>query len=306
MVDCATVNPLPIGLLLFWLCAQPVCAGWSKLENAIYTEGSHSDGDSVEVIYEGKHHIFRLYFVDCLETNPRSRDRRLAQAKYFGIDSKVDKSAMGFGKEAARTTRDLLKKPFTVHTRWEPVSPGNPSIRAFVETSDGQDLGTVLVERGLAIIRSGQALSDHPDGRSKGRILRGLREKETTARVKGSGAWKKQKSTPLLKIPGSLSANETSLLRSMAGHVAKVSGTIATTGALPDNRLTFLNFEGNQRGDFVAIIRGEDLPTVAAAFPGGRLAGLMGARIEVNGLITLHRETPQIEITSPSQLKVLE
>jgi endonuclease YncB( thermonuclease family) len=282
-------------------------SGWTKLDGCNYLEGRHSDGDSVEVRHGGKHFVFRLYFVDCIEKNPNSTRRRAAQGHYFGINDEA--TALEVAHAATDFTRKALEKPFTVWTRWEPVSPNsdNPSIRAFIETHDGTDLAAELVGQGLAIIRGGQALSDHPAGPQRAEMLHNLRELETKARVAGRGAWgghppvtQLEASDPETVLPPT--ADE--MLRSLAGREVRVRGTVSQVGSLPDNRITFVNFRGVPRGGFVGIIRSAALGQFLELFPSG-LASIEGREIEISGPITLYRNGPQIELRSPSQLKVI-
>lgn len=296
---------------LAWIlgaAAMPLQPGWYKLEGCKFVEGPHSDGDSVEAIHEGKRHIFRLYFVDSIESNPRSEPRRAAQAQYFGV--RDDPTALKFAREAEEFTRSALQRPFTVYTRWTPVTPGsdNPSIRAFVALPDGRDLGTALVERGLAIIRSGPALSGHPTGKTKSQILKKLREAETLARVGGTGAWAgaKGESAPVARTGGPVDVSRREELRSLAGQHAVVRGMVSRVGRLPDGSLTFVNFAGTGRGDFVAIIREGSLGRIGEGFPLGIAEELPGKFVEVSGFLTLYRGNPQIEIEEASQFVILD
>ena len=301
------------------LWGYELAEGWVRLEGCRYREGRHSDGDSVEAIHEGKDYVFRVYFVDCIEENPRSVERRRAQARYFGVKS--EEEAVRHAQAAAHFTRQLLEeRPFVVYTRWEFVTPGsdNPSIRAFVETADGQDLATELVKQGLAIIRGGQALADHPAGRSRSEILRELREWETQARLARRGAWAGNptaRNSSLPSAPASLrqlfsgngkifSPGELASLKKAAGTEARVRGRLAEVSSLPDKRITFLNFVGVPRGGFVAIVRGGQLAAFQSALGGELPAILTGREVEVRGVISLYKDIPQIELFDPSQLKV--
>ena len=87
------------GFLVAWAAlvsqAVLVAQGWDRLDGCEFFEGSHSDGDSVEVRRGGKHYVFRLYFVDCVEKNPASRARRAAQARYFGLKASETTATAG-------------------------------------------------------------------------------------------------------------------------------------------------------------------------------------------------------------------
>jgi endonuclease YncB( thermonuclease family) len=285
--------------------------GWEKLEGCQLVEGRHNDGDSVEAEYRGQRHVFRLYFVDTIEKHPESRARRAGQAKYFdlkGEDAEVH--ALQTAYAAAAFTEKQLRKPFTVYTRWEKVDPkkNNPSLRAFITTANGRDLSMELVRHGLAIIRSGRrSTADHPEGPLIDETLRDLRQAETEAHLAGRGAWafSKLDTKPETAPTATVAATNRKGLLALAGHRARVQGRISRIGALADGRITFLNFEGNAREDFVAIIRAGSLPVLRNHFPNGLEQALVGHEVIMEGLVTLFRDTPQMEIESPAQISIV-
>ena len=302
---------LALGLFCLLPCAVALAPGWDSLKNCRFLEGSHSDGDSVEAVYKGQRYVFRLYFVDTIEKNPQSRSRRAGQAKYFNLrGDEVEGKALQAAYAASERTEALLQKPFTVFTRWEKVDPrgDNPSYRAFVETAQGDDLGENLVANGLAIIRNGRlSTEDHPNGRIIDEILRDLRRAETTAHQKGLGAWSAVGPGEGKSMPpsGPIAAGERNTLQGLAGHNARVQGRVSRVSSLPDGRITFVNFDGNGREDFVAIVRSGSLAEFKKDFPEGLGVALVGKNVIIEGLITLYRDTPQIEIERASQITVL-
>ena len=184
-----------IGSLVAWAVlvsqAALLARGWERLDRCEFFEGASSDGDSIEVHRGSQQYIFRLYFVDCVEKNPLSGARRREQGKYFGLKSS-EGTPLRAAYLAKNFTKDKLREPFTIFTRWQRVDPGgeNPAFRAFVETADGEDLATLLVTEGLAIIRHGEsAVSDHPKGQSSEQISSDLRRAEAEARARKRGAW---------------------------------------------------------------------------------------------------------------------
>jgi endonuclease YncB( thermonuclease family) len=283
-------------------------SGWEKLESCQYIAGPHSDGDSVETLYQGKKYVFRVYFVDCIEKNPDSRERRAEQARSFGITGPDQETqALRLGRQAATQTRLWLERPFTVYTRWEKVSPGttNPAFRAFIETADGKDLAGLLVDEGLAIIRRGRSISDHPLGHGGQGIRQDLVRQESQARQQGKGAWGVASHAPAKSAAGVFSATDTEALLHHAGKSVRVRGVIRNVHSLPGRKITFVNFEGVPRGGFVAIVRAGVYDRVSRALPGG-LEGLSGKSVEVSGAINLYQDTPQIEIDEAGQLRVIE
>jgi endonuclease YncB( thermonuclease family) len=281
---------------------------WDTLENCRFVQGRHSDGDSIEAEVNGRRYIFRLYFVDTLEKNPFSAERRLAQARSFGIKgAEAEETALRLANAASIFTRSQLARPFAVTTRWEKVDSrkGNPSLRAFVTTAEGNDLAGELVSRGLAIIRSGRrSTADHPSGPSADEILRDLRRRETEAHRAGRGAWASAALTPKAaplkgKLLRPLDRDD---LIALAGQRVRVRGRVGRIGALADGRITFFNFEGSARGDFVLIARADAVAALNRRFPQGVGQALVGREIVVKGTITLFREAPQIEIEDPAQI----
>jgi endonuclease YncB( thermonuclease family) len=298
-----------LGFALVWvLVVSPLFArSWEKLTGCEYHDGSHSDGDSIEILRDGKRYIFRLYFVDCVERNLDSRARRAMQARYFGLDATAGSSALRAAYLANAFTRSQLREPFTIYTRWQPVDAdsGNPAIRAFVQTAKGNDLSTLLVAEGLAIIRHGaKAVSDHPDGRSISEFSAHLRAVEREAREKKRGAWGIASSGVNDPMAAVFEATDQESLVANAGRNLKVRGRVSRVGRL-SGRMTFLNFSGNpDRDGFVGIVREKFLPRFSERFPGGLKSELTGKVVVLEGTVTLFRNSPQIELEHPRQLRV--
>ncbi len=150
-----------------------------------------SDGDSFPVVTpDGKKFTVRLYGADCFEWHVAddSDARRLrTQRRYFGIQD--IQSAKDLGEKGALLTRTLLDKPFTVHTSW---ADGRGSERykryyAFVTTSTGDDLATLLVQNGLA--RAFGVGRQAPTGITKAEYEARLDDLELTAARRSAGAW---------------------------------------------------------------------------------------------------------------------
>lgn len=300
------------GAILHFGFARAEEAAWEKFENCRVVESSQNDGDSVEIDTGKERLVVRFYFVDCIEKSPHSRERRAQQAKYFGLKEEGrEEAAVQAAYEAAKFTQEQLSKPFTVYTRRQKVdsSGENPSVRAFVQTADGEFLDNLLVGAGLAIIREGKAASDRPDGKSAGEIVSKLRALETQARLEGKGAWAlagdPQRATAAPANKGEFVATDRAGLLGGAGHPARVTGRIAKIAALPSGRITFVDFEGNQQGDFVGVIRSDFLPLFHEQFPDGLEKALAGKNVTVEGVITLYRNTPQIELQRPAQIQIL-
>jgi hypothetical protein len=298
-----------LGFVLVWaFVVSPLLAGgWEKLTGCEYHEGSHSDGDSIEILRDGKRYIFRLYFVDCVEKNPDSRARRTVQSRYFGLDDRAPDSALRVAYLASAFTRSQLREPFTIYTRWQRVDAdsGNPAIRAFVQTAKGDDLSTLLVAEGLAIIRHGaKAVADHPEGRNSTEFSAHLKRVERDAREKKRGAWGIASSKVNDPETTVVEATDYQTLVANAGRRLKVRGRVSRVGRL-SGRMTFINFSGNpERDSFVGIVRERFLPRFSEHFPSGLKSELTGKFVVLEGTVTLFRTIPQIELENPEQLRV--
>lgn len=121
---------------------------WEKLENCKLAGAEYADGDSFHVVHDGKDHIFRLYFVDCPETDDRFPARLEDQAKALGIPVS---EVMPLGKKAAEFSHNLLKQPFTVLTKWDDARGASKSQRFYaIILAGNKNLGEELVRNGYA------------------------------------------------------------------------------------------------------------------------------------------------------------
>jgi endonuclease YncB( thermonuclease family) len=199
----------------------PSQKGWNTLSDARFVQGRHSDGDSIEAMVNGQRYVFRLYFIDTIETSPTALERREAQGAYFGDPPLSEVEALRLAREASELTRETLSNGFTVHTRWERVNPDsdNPSIRAFVLTASGRDLAEILVSRGLALIKGEKAQVDHPDGRSARQIEEKLVALEKSAREQKLGGWALRTAYRPPLPAGVFLATETQALKQEAGKL---------------------------------------------------------------------------------------
>ena len=158
-----------------------------------------ADGDSFSVrLPDGSEQTVRIYGADCMEwhVNDESDARRLrAQRRYFGIADGVAADSIAqareFGKAAALRTRELLAKPFTVHTSFADGRGDSrfKRIYGFVTISNGEDLASVLVREGLA--RAFGIARRLPDGTSAQEYHKHLEDLELTAAAARRGIWAK-------------------------------------------------------------------------------------------------------------------
>ena len=156
-----------------------------------FVETPFGDGDSFMVKSGEKSEVFRLYYVDCVETSvsTESDQRRVReQARYFGVDPV--KNVLAFGHGAKERTRELLQgQKFTLHTAWARAlgRSGKPRYYAFVTLEDGSDLGARLVAEGYA--RAKGTKRSTPDGLYHLDHQALLEDLELFAAISRKGVW---------------------------------------------------------------------------------------------------------------------
>lgn len=182
--------------VIYWIAALPgvpICqaAPLEEFTGCELVEKDWADGDSFEVrMPDGKKKVFRLYYVDCIETSvsTTSDKRRLReQSRYFGIEDY--KLTHSFGIKAKEFTKDQLSEPFTLYTSFADARgrSGKPRYYAFVTTKSGKDLASLLVSNGLA--RSFGLGRETPAGTSRDEWSYYLSDVELAAAIKRNGAW---------------------------------------------------------------------------------------------------------------------
>lgn len=181
-------------LVAFLLLAVVSAAFGQELqtfEGCRVVDSDWADGDSFPIkLPDGREIVLRLYYVDCNETSATTEtdQRRVRdQSSYFGIDD--HQVTLASGRRAAEEVRQLLVKPFTVHTAFA-AAPGRsaqPRTYGFVTLSDGRDLGEVLVAEGLA--RSFGLRRGTPDGLTADAAEAQMDDLELGAAIARRGIW---------------------------------------------------------------------------------------------------------------------
>ena len=159
---------------------------WQTLRNGTLIDNPWNDGDSFHILVDGTHRVFRLYFVDTPETDRSLSDRIRTQAAYFNLQPN---QIPALGERAAAVSASLLKgKSLTIHTRWRDALGRSKLGRhyALIEV-DGKDLGSQLVQQGLARVYGMK--TDLPDGSDASRMSNRLQQLERDARMRKAGAW---------------------------------------------------------------------------------------------------------------------
>ncbi|MDB6079069.1 MAG: hypothetical protein JWO82_2816 [Akkermansiaceae bacterium] len=172
---------------------EPSKAGrYEKYEGCLLVNHRQNDGDSFRVqLPGGRTEEFRLYFVDCPESEFRTygggatnRERIDEQAKYFNITAE---QAVGIGDKAKHYTLDLLgRQPFTVYTFWEDHFHDH-RMSAIIQSGNGEWLHRNLVREGYSRIFTKP--SEMPDGTPAKEEVGMLRQMEEQAKAARKGAW---------------------------------------------------------------------------------------------------------------------
>lgn len=183
------------------LAAIAHAAEWQVVEGCRLIDNRYNDGDSFHVKADGEERIFRLYFADCPEAEAddgRVKERIAEQAEEFGI---TEEEVIQMGHKAAAFTKEVLSRPFKVTTKGEDAMGGSQLDReyAFIETADGEDLGEMLVSRGLARSHGDAAA---PPGEKVGELRAKYNRLEEKARRERLGAWGDGAATPTMELSG--------------------------------------------------------------------------------------------------------
>ncbi len=183
------------------ITAVAPAAELQRLDDATLVKSGVNDGDSFQVLYDGKKQIIRLYYVDCPETRATTNAdaRRVReQTRYFGLPDAA--RTFEYGKQAAAFTKKQLTRPFTVHTSYADARGRSKEGRVygFVTTADGKDLATLLVQNGFA--RSFGVRRALPNGTHRDEATAQLDDQETVAMLKRKGIWEKTDPDRLVEL----------------------------------------------------------------------------------------------------------
>lgn len=192
--------------MFFCLCLVSLCLGpgasaeeWFIYDRCELVDSEYYDGDSFSVKpLTGYTYLFRLYGVDCPETDDRFESRLVEQGKDFEVDQA---DLMKWGAKAAAFTRAFLQKPFRVYTRKIKAdgASGKSRYYAIIVNEEGKRLDEALVSAGLARAHGMGAEWDEPmwEGEfakfprrmTSRRYLSSLRVLEKRAKREKVGIW---------------------------------------------------------------------------------------------------------------------
>jgi competence ComEA-like helix-hairpin-helix protein len=187
-------------------------AAWQEYQQVTLVDAPFNDGDSFQVNLQGTNQVLRLYFVDCPESqaNDETDQRRVReQRRYFGINT--GPAMIEFGRLASKRTKELLARPFTVHTVFASAlgRSGKARIYARIQLHDGRDLAAVLVQEGLARVKG--VMRTLPDGTKGEDEQEKLRDLELEAVLLRKGCWSASDPDHIVKLRAEQRAEEKAL-----------------------------------------------------------------------------------------------
>lgn len=161
---------------------------WIVYEKCVLVDDKYFDGDSFNVkAATGYTYIFRLYGVDCPETDTRVPARLKAQAQEFGLTETKD--LIKWGKEAQKFTKKFLEGEFTVLTLKKKAAGQSKKSRyyAVIINKNGARLDEALIAAGLA--RAYGMGAEWPDRMTEKRFIIKLHTLESKAKRADQGIW---------------------------------------------------------------------------------------------------------------------
>jgi len=155
------------------------------LTNCQYVAHADNDGDSFRVRSGTNDFRLRLYFVDAPETNLIYPERTRQQSEYFGVT--LDET-MRAGRQARDLTRDTLREPFVVWSRWASAAGRSKEPRYYGLVQVGTNgLAEILVSKGLAQPKG--VRPNLPTGEKATAYVDRLLALEAEAKQQGAGLW---------------------------------------------------------------------------------------------------------------------
>jgi micrococcal nuclease len=183
-----SLQSVTIALLLSLVVGQSRAAesrAWVTLTNCQYVATKAGDGDSFRVRSGTNEFSLRLYYVDAPESTFSYPEQVRLQSEHFGItlDATLKASA-----QARERTREILREPFVVRTRWASAAGRGRETRYYgIVEVGGKSLAEVLVSEGLAQTKG--VAPNLPSGEKAITYMAKLEGLEREARQKRLGAW---------------------------------------------------------------------------------------------------------------------
>ena len=104
-------------------------------------------------------------------------------------------------------------------------------------------------------------------------------------------------------MPTVIDAADKSAIEAAMPHAVTVAGTVSEIKG-NDNAVT-INFNGTENSRFYAVVLKRNRDVVENVY-GQRLKSLAGKRVQISGKIVEYRQTPEIVVSSPDQIVVVD
>jgi hypothetical protein len=101
-------------------------------------------------------------------------------------------------------------------------------------------------------------------------------------------------------VTGALKSTDLEGAKKLEGKAGAFTGTVTKVFAPKGNSLVILNFAADYKTAVTAVVRWKSF----SAFP--TLTSLEGKKVLVSGKFVNYQDRPEIELTSPSQLKIVK
>jgi hypothetical protein len=102
------------------------------------------------------------------------------------------------------------------------------------------------------------------------------------------------------KVKGALAAKDLAKAKKLTGKPGAFIGTVVKVFTPKSNKIVILNFAENYKEALTAVVKGSDF----AKFP--NLETLKGKKVLISGKFVEYKESVEIELTSPDQVKVIK
>ena len=110
-----------------------------------------------------------------------------------------------------------------------------------------------------------------------------------------------------IAVTETLNANDHEKIRAAVEKTVAVRGKVHHVGGTAAGGVYFIIFQGNQRGQFVGIVKKENFTAVTEALGADLKPGLAGKTVELRGKMELYKDnTPQIVVSGGNQIRLVE
>ncbi len=110
---------------------------------------------------------------------------------------------------------------------------------------------------------------------------------------------------PKKDAPAVIQASDKAGIDGAKDKDATVEGTVSEASWSKSGKVMVIKFEDTKESGFSAVVFQREKDAFDKAFDGDAAKGLTGAKVQVSGKVGTFRDSPQIILNKPSQVKVL-